>query len=281
MNRAFGLAGLLFSVGIANAQLPPTFSKVLGVSAENQSITVAQVVSKAVPMTESYTVDVNGRTEMRTRTIMKPVFETVQSKVSLANAAAYDGAGQRLSEEQLWRRLKPNEVIVTAIGQLPDAAFLNLLRKDAVVIVLPNMAPPATPRPTVNPTPVPATLPPRTDAPNPDVAWRHVLDGRIALVRRQYADAIAHFREAAAAIPGEPAPLYYLAYAQSEAGDRDAAEETVREAARMEVGYIGEPFGFEWERFQGPSRTWLAAARSRALDYNPRLKSTRSPRLPY
>jgi hypothetical protein len=83
------------------------------------------------------------------------------------------------------------------------------------------------------------------------------------LVARRYADATVEFRQAADAAPGDPMPLYYLAYAEHSAGWSADAEQSVRAAVSAEGGMPFDNFGREWERFQGPSRAWLSLARAR------------------
>lgn len=291
MIRNLTLLAVLIGAGQAAAQNPPpNLVKVESVSAPGKSIKVVQFVGKPVQMAEAYTVDVGGRTEMRTRNVTKMVFEQVIKDLPLANAMAFDVNGKQISQDAMWQRLKAGAVIATTSSMLPEAAYLKALNSDTLVIVLPSIgaspiapqaAPGAAPAPVapvstpganpvpmpitpIPPKPIPAPIPPMAAARNPAAARQHVLAGRAMLARRQFADAIDHFREASAADPGDPAVLYFLAYAQCENGDSSAADESVRQAVAQERYIGGDPLGFEWERFQGPARVWLSTARARA-----------------
>lgn len=173
----------------------------------------------------------------------------------------------------LLKLLKP-EVVVVQVGQLPTGGAPPgaIPVTPAVPIPATESPVPTAPLPTpATPSPKPSTTPPvpmrGMDTPqqdDPATAERHRLDGRQFLAHRRYAEAICAFERAMIAAPGDPGNAFFLAFAQREAGKFDDADQTMQRAAGLECGLPIEPLGLEWERFQGPSRAWLANARTKA-----------------
>lgn len=153
MKLLLSVAILVAAFGAAHAEgPPPALVKVADVSAKDKSISIEQVVSKCVPFTVSKTVEFNGRKQVVTATEVKTVCESHNVNRSLKEATAYDGGGSKLTESQMWQRLKAGEVVVMATDTLPNGAFMKVLRKEALVLVLPTSA--------MMPAPVPAQAPP-------------------------------------------------------------------------------------------------------------------------
>jgi hypothetical protein len=136
------------------------------------------------------------------------------------------------------------------------------------VTAAPAPAAPASPPPAADvPPPAPIVAPPvRTPTPaDPAAAERHMIAGQRWLVGWQPAMAVEAFRAAVDAAPGDATPLYFLAFAQHAAGQWSDADDTVRKAVAAQPDRAIQPLGPSWERFQGPSRNWLSAARVRAV----------------
>lgn len=152
MKLLLSVAILVAAFGAAHAEgPPPALVKVADVSAKDKSISIEQVVSKCVPFTVQKTVEFNGRKQVVTATEVKTVCESHNVTRSLKEATAYDGGGSKLTESQMWQRLKAGEVVVMATDTLPNGDFMKVLRKDALVLVLPTsaMMPAAVPAPPV------------------------------------------------------------------------------------------------------------------------------------
>lgn len=142
----------------------PSFQKVAQVSPNTKTVAFEATVCFPVMKQVQETVEIDGKKETRQKTVCEYLCKTEMRQTQLSNATGYDGMGQKLTSEQMWQRLKPGDVIITVQGQLPDAAYMKLLNKDALVIVTPNVAPSAPVAipavPAIQPAPVPIAKPP-------------------------------------------------------------------------------------------------------------------------
>jgi hypothetical protein len=86
-------------------------------------------------------VNVGGKVEKRTETVMVPV-TTPSRTYSLDKATMARAGGGKIDRKELATLLgKPTMVVLSANGKPVDAAYLKVLRKDTIVLVVPAAAP--------------------------------------------------------------------------------------------------------------------------------------------
>lgn len=119
------------------------FQKIAQASPESQSIAIETTVCWPVAKQVQFETIVEGKKVVQSKTVTETISKQELRSMPLGGVTAYDGSGQKLTSEQMWQRLKPGEVIIMTSGQLPEAAFLKVLSKDALLIVSPAPAPQA------------------------------------------------------------------------------------------------------------------------------------------
>src|SRR5262249_57340593 len=92
-----------------------------------------------------------GKKQVQRFQVPETVREIRQVRVVVKDAQISTAAGQRLEGNELWKRVKPGDVVVvSADGGMIDPAFLRVLTRDTLVIVTPRQ-----PGPPMAPPPVP------------------------------------------------------------------------------------------------------------------------------
>jgi hypothetical protein len=232
---------------------------------EEQAVTkkVAYVVSKLVP---------------ETRSLKEPVVFAVK-----------DGAhGEQLSAQDARNQLKSPQSIVIAFNGTPDDRYLSIFKDQTPVLLLAQqpVAPAKTlapPPPGSEAPPLPPTLPtfeptgsnnskPVTPAParpqtkkvaSPTQAKKFRDTANAHFASGEFREAAKNLEQAREHEPNDALLCYLLAYMQHRAGLVKEAEQSVATAAELEAGQPIGNWGTRMERYQGPSRHWLEAARQK------------------
>jgi hypothetical protein len=97
------------------------------------------------PETRTVEVNVGGKVEKRTYTVMVPV-TTPSRTYSLDKATMARAGGGKIDRKELATVLdKPTMVVLSANGKPVDPAYLKVLRKNTIILVVPAAAPPMIP----------------------------------------------------------------------------------------------------------------------------------------
>jgi hypothetical protein len=149
MNRSFGvLALLVLLVGSVAAQdkgpafpqtVAPEFNQVWAVNRGKEVLGL--VVQEQVPVAREVTVPVDrdGRQVKEKRTITEMVTVTRVQEFAVQDLQASDGAGKKLTGDELLRRIKVGQMVLTTRDPKGvDPAFRAVLSPDAVILVLPK-----------------------------------------------------------------------------------------------------------------------------------------------
>jgi hypothetical protein len=136
---------LLTALGLADAPVepPPRVSAqapqllIAWVEKDQLTSTVEQTV--AVPVTVTMKVNNNGKEEDVTVTKYVTEKRLVKHSMDLTKAKITTAGGKQLTLDDLKKRLaKPAPVVVATDGKSVDPAYLKILDRDAVVIVIDN-----------------------------------------------------------------------------------------------------------------------------------------------
>jgi hypothetical protein len=142
MVRPAAMAILLVVAGSIGAQESPLhLIQVADFSVKDKTITIHEILTRTVEETHSYIVDVGGKPENRTRLVTKSVKMVVPKQISLAGIPGYEPSGKKLTDEEIWRKIKSSEVIVTVQHGLPSTPYLNVLHPEALILVFPAPKP--------------------------------------------------------------------------------------------------------------------------------------------
>jgi len=132
---------------------PPTFLFISEIDKDRFLVEVREMV----PVTREIEVKVekNGRIVLEKRAVTE--YMTVARMVAypLKDAKILDAEGKELKKEDAWKTLKPGmAVLVTTDKNGVDPAYLKLLSRDALILVMPpktGVAPPVVPVPPAPP----------------------------------------------------------------------------------------------------------------------------------
>jgi hypothetical protein len=88
------------------------------------------------PETETYKVNVQGREEVRNRTVYKQIFSIAEASQQMKDHRIHTTQGRVLAIDEAWHKLKSGSaVVLSSNDQLPDAEYLAAMRPDTLVIV--------------------------------------------------------------------------------------------------------------------------------------------------
>jgi len=117
---------------------PPLF---VNASLKDDRLVSRKTVTEHVPQTRTEEVNVNGKIEKRTVTVLVPVMKVVEQAWDLKKATIKTAGGKKLDLDALKKLMdKPRAVIVSSDGKAVPESYLKLLDKDAIVIVAPPAA---------------------------------------------------------------------------------------------------------------------------------------------
>lgn len=155
MNR-FSLGALAVACAVSDlnaAELPrvsgppPRFAIVAEVNQRDKSINLLETIVKIVPFEQVRKVEKNGMVVEEKFTAFKQ--ELVQQILRVAitkETEVYDAGNNRLADAEIWKRLKTGvPILLSADGRKVDPAYLGIVKKDAIIVAIPQ--PPVTPRP--------------------------------------------------------------------------------------------------------------------------------------
>lgn len=135
--------------------LAPRFVAVEAI--KDRDVLVREIHERLVPRETAKVVERQGKVERVTVVSYEREYRPAVKAYPIAFVQVYDAAGKQLSAEEALKRLTPGTVmLVAADGKRVDPAYLRIVRKDALILVLsPPAAPPADPTKRV-----PVKLPP-------------------------------------------------------------------------------------------------------------------------
>jgi hypothetical protein len=172
IRAALSLTAVAALAAVAAAQEPglpkgPPPKLMVLTGGEGATFITTQQITEQVPEERQREVEVNGRKQLVTVTVMVSRPRTVEVTMRLGNAQAFTANGKRVDPAELAKRLKgPTLVLVSADGKMVDPFYLRVLREDALVLV-PNQGRVSVPSVPLPP-PLPANkLPPLPPPGNP------------------------------------------------------------------------------------------------------------------
>jgi hypothetical protein len=125
---------------------PPVFRTVTSIDKAMSELELAEIQTKFVAETVNEEVKKEGKVELRSKAIFKPVYVQVRTKLALASAEVFDAAGKKLSREDVPKRLTAGAtVLVSADGKKVDTVYLSVITADTLVLVSPEYVKPAAP----------------------------------------------------------------------------------------------------------------------------------------
>jgi len=118
---------------------PPTIATV---QVEKDALVSNQTITQQRPETRTITENVGGKNVTRTITVLVPVTVISKQAWSLKGAKAQQADGTKIEIDALKKRLAtPRPVVIATDGQPIDPAYLRLLQKNTIVVIVPRMAP--------------------------------------------------------------------------------------------------------------------------------------------
>ena len=144
------------TIAVAAAKsAPPSFAFVHDLDKSQNLVYVLTIeqVPREETRTVTETVEQNGKAFQVTRLIKVRVYVPVSrvTKWDASKGTAINGAGKKLSREDLFQQLKAGDTILTYSGDL-DQAFLKPLKENVVLLQMPPpVAPMNTPEPISGP----------------------------------------------------------------------------------------------------------------------------------
>ena len=89
-----------------------------------------------VPETRTRTVNIGGKDQVQTYTVAVPVMRKTERVWNLDKATFMEAGGKKIDKETLTKRLaKPTPVVISSDGRAVDPGYLQLFKKDTIVIV--------------------------------------------------------------------------------------------------------------------------------------------------
>jgi hypothetical protein len=136
---------MVFAAGVGGADdkpkekeigLPPRFTVVTELDRKAGEVTLQEQVMRLEPVEVEQEVVKDGEKVKEKVTIVKRVIVTQLFKIALKYHQAFDGEGKKVATDDLLKRLEVNGVVLLASDfKEIDAAYLKLLRKDALIFV--------------------------------------------------------------------------------------------------------------------------------------------------
>lgn len=142
MRSIFAIASLLLFATFASAQdkPAPTLRVIANVDKNNGRIAYAYEVVKQVPVQQQVMKIVNGKAILEVVTTYVSVVETRNAVIDMANSRVITPDGKQLPIDEVWKRLKANDVFALAAdSNTPAPAYLSALHPQALVIIPPIM----------------------------------------------------------------------------------------------------------------------------------------------
>jgi hypothetical protein len=115
---------------------PPRLVSVSAVDGKEGTCTVRTIIVKTVPVQEQVAINVNGRTVIETRTVLKSITEAREEKVAVKSSDVFDGEGKPVTEDDVWKRLTVGATIAIAVdSNKVNPAYLAAFKKETLIFV--------------------------------------------------------------------------------------------------------------------------------------------------
>jgi hypothetical protein len=158
MKPIFSAVALLLFANLASAQVsvPPSFKVIANVDKDKGHIIYTDNIVRMVPVQKQVMKIVNGQNITEIVTEYVSVVETRNVLIEAAKSRVITPDGKQLALDEVWKRLKTNDVVALAAnGNAPAQVYLRALNAETLVIIPPAVAIPPMPVPVPMPVPEP------------------------------------------------------------------------------------------------------------------------------
>jgi hypothetical protein len=150
MRTIIAAAALLLLASLATAQvnIPPAFKVIANVDKDKGHIIYADNIIRMVPVQKQVMKIVNGQNVVEVVTEYVSVVETRNVLIEAAKSRVITPDGKQLALDEVWKRLKANDVFALAAdSNTPAKVYLRALSPDTLVVIPPAVAMPPVPVP--------------------------------------------------------------------------------------------------------------------------------------
>jgi hypothetical protein len=113
----------------------PTLATVADIDKDAGTCTLRTTIVKLVAVNQEVVENVNGMLVKKIVTVTRLVPEMKDEKVAIKGTPITDAEGNKIAEEDAWKRLMPGTtVVVSADGNKVDPAYLAAFKKETLVL---------------------------------------------------------------------------------------------------------------------------------------------------
>jgi hypothetical protein len=113
----------------------PTIATVAAIDKDAGTCTLRTIVIKMVTANETVPQNLNGMIVQRVVPVTRLIREMTEQKVSIKDTPVSDAEGNKVAEEDVWKRLTTGAtVVVSTDGNKVDSGYLTAFKKETLVL---------------------------------------------------------------------------------------------------------------------------------------------------